>query len=465
MLEVMFPFKLYLHIMQLEEYKPGRFISWVSKNLLIRNDKNKKPLVWTSKAKMLLCLSVVYTLATLVLLYSFFGILGAFLALVLATQPYVVLLLCLFSIRPYETFNKARVKAQTKNKILNLKVRKLKVIAISGSYGKTTTKEFLYSFLRTKFSVLKTPESYNTLFGISKVVAYELTGEYDFFICEMGAYKVGEIKELCLTVPPDHVMLTGINEQHIDRFKRIENTIKAKFEMLDYSDPAGFAVINGNSKLVRDNYSSHKKDAVLYGLVESGFYIKDIVNSIHGSEFTLVLDGREVKVKTVMLGPGNLENILGAATMAYKLGISAKDIADSIYNLNPVPNRQEVKIWPGGLLVIDDSFSSNPTGFKSALATLDSLKGYYKILATPGIVELGDATERIHEEIGKLASDICDKIFLIGRNIRTESLSKGVTDTSKVSFINSLSELPQHLIPEQKDNSVVLIENDLPDNY
>jgi len=120
----------------------------------------------------------------------------------------------------------------------------LKVIGITGSYGKTSTKEFLYQILRQKYKVLKTPGSYNTLFGIYKVINHELDARYDFFICEMGAYKIGEIKELCDCVLPDFAILTGINEQHLERFGKIENTIKAKFEIVETLKDKATAAIN-----------------------------------------------------------------------------------------------------------------------------------------------------------------------------------------------------------------------------
>jgi UDP-N-acetylmuramoyl-tripeptide--D-alanyl-D-alanine ligase len=381
----------------------------------------------------------------------------------LATQSYLFLILGLLTLKPYEILNRKRVKRETHTKTLLLKQRGLKVIGIAGSYGKTSVKEFLYQILKTKYNVLRTPESYNTVFGVWKVVDYELDNQYDFFICEMGAYKIGEIKEICEMVVPDHAILTGINEQHMDRFKKIENTIKAKFEIVDYSNEKGITLVNGNNEYIQKNYAKHRSSCVLYASPSSGYNIKNIKSDKAGSRFTLELGGNTFEASTKLIGNSNLENISAAASMAYLLGLEPQLIVEAVSHLQSIPHRQELKTWPNGLMVIDDAYSSNVTGFKAALELLKSYSAYHKVIATPGIVELGDKTTTIHKELGELADSVCDKVFLIGKNERTLSFLEGVGSKNKVMFLNSLSELPKYIT--DTNNTVVLIENDLPDNY
>jgi len=463
MLNILFPYVMQLHILQLEEYNPIRFLTWVLSNPFKRYYSVKKKLVWTFKAKFILYSALIYVIIFNLVLILLFKCVGIFIGIMLATQAYIFLLAGILTIKPYEILNRTRVKRDIGGKILSLKQKNLKIIGIAGSYGKTSVKEFLYGILKTKYKVLRTPESYNTLFGVAKVIDYELDDYYDFFICEMGAYKIGEIKEICEMVKPDHAILTGINEQHIDRFKKIENTIKAKFEILEYSDDNGFKVLIGTNTYVHNNYLKYADTAVLYGLEQSGFFVKNVESTKTGSKFTMMLNGNQFEATSKLIGNSNIENILAAATMATLLGVEPNLILQAISNLTPVSHRLEIKTWQNGLTVIDDAYSSNVTGFKAALDLLGTFSTLEKVIVTPGIVELGNKTQEIHNELGKLIDLTCDKVLLIGKNERTLAINEGISNKEKVVFINSLEELPKHLT--NTNNSIALIENDLPDNY
>ena len=463
MIQIFFPYVTQLHIFQLEEYSPIRFLRWIAANPFKRSDTSKKKLVWTSKAKNIFYIAVLCTIVINILLVFLYRLTGLVIGMLLATQPYIFLILGLAFLKPKEILNRNKVKKGIRSHISVLKQNKLKVIGVAGSYGKTSVKEFLYSILRTKYKVLRTPESYNTLFGISKVVEYELDDRYDYFICEMGAYKIGEIREICEMVLPDHSILTGINEQHIDRFKKIENTIKAKFEIVEYSSKTGVSVLNGANEHIRNNYSKYKSEANLYGVEQNGFYVKDIKPTKLGCEFIIVLKGKEHKASTRLIGKSNIENILAAATMGTLLDVEPNLIIEAIGNLKPLQHRLEIKYWHNGLTVIDDAYSSNITGFKAALELLGTFDSLERIIVTPGIVELGSKTKAIHNELGTLADINCDKILLVGKNERTLALNEGINHKEKVTFISSLSELQNHVTNPNK--TIVLIENDLPDNY
>lgn len=252
-MNTLFPFKLYLSILQLEEYKILRFISWIYSHPFTRAIPDKKAIKYTSKLKMIIYLSIFWFLVIVSQAYFAFEspIVLTLLTLLLLTQPYALIIFATLTIMPYEFINKKLVINKTRKKISGLK--KLKVIGIAGSFGKTTTKEFLYQILSTRYKVLKTPESFNTIFGIAKVVDYELDSKYDFFICEMAAYKIGEIKTLAKMVPPDIGILTGITKQHLERFGSLNNTIKAKFELYDsVEDPKKFVFNVGNENITKE---------------------------------------------------------------------------------------------------------------------------------------------------------------------------------------------------------------------
>jgi UDP-N-acetylmuramoyl-tripeptide--D-alanyl-D-alanine ligase len=367
------------------------------------------------------------------------------------------------SLISFEKLNRRKTKQQIRQKIESLKKQKLKVIGITGSYGKTSVKEYLYQILKTKYKVLKTPESFNTLFGIVAVIDYELDDSYDYFICEIGAYEIGEIKEICEVVKPDYSILTGINEQHIERFGSIENTTKAKFELAQYVGEAGISFVNADNERVFQNYKELAPFVKFYGFEHGLLKIKDFYTNNSGSNFRLEIKDHVYELQTKLIGKGNIQNVLAAISLAYELGVSFDQINLTVKNLNPIEHRLELKALENGLTIIDDSYSSNVTGFREAVDLLSEFKDKVKIIATPGIVELGELNVKIHNELGSYAEKVCDKIFLISKTERTQALYDGVKDISKVTFINNLGEMTKLI--EIPADTIVLIENDLPDNY
>lgn len=376
--------KLYLHIFQLEGYDISRFLRWVWTHPSPGKLEDKKPLVWTAKARLLYLFSWILFPITFIF-------------------PWLSLVLGMGILWPFEYLKRQQIKIQVKSKIEKLKNKGLVVVGITGSYGKTSTKEFLYQILKTKYRVLRTPESFNTMLGIAKVVNLELDESYGIFICEMGAYKRGEIAELCQMVKPDYGILTGINEQHLERFGSLENIRKAKFELVNYVGERN-SVING----------------VNYGL---GKYN-------HPSE----------------------QNMEGAVQMARILGV--KTIPKNIKS----PEHRLILTQRGEMTIIDDAFSSNVNGFKSAIKYLTTFPGW-KVVVTPGITELGKKTESIHKELGTLLQGI-DQVILVGKNDRTRGLEIGYK--KPVEYINQVGEAIGKV---KKSKAVVLFENDLPDNY
>ncbi|MBI2414652.1 UDP-N-acetylmuramoyl-tripeptide--D-alanyl-D-alanine ligase [candidate division WWE3 bacterium] len=464
MLKKLIPIELQLNIFQLEEYSVSRFILWLKNNLYTRKLEEKKKLVWTHKARFIYRFALFYFFSFVTIAYVIFGVIGLLLSLLSITQPYLFLILGLLTRFPYEFVNRRHTKNQTNIKLKTFS--KLKVIGITGSYGKTSVKEFLYTILKQEYNVLKTPESYNTLFGISKVVDLELDGSYDFFICEMGAYKIGEINELCEMVNPTYAILTGINEQHLERFGSIENTTKAKFELINSLPENGFGLVNIDNKIILNNYKKYAKKLIEYGHNSSFNTVTNCITTLEGTKFDLMLNGVTYQCSTHLIGNSNLTNLVAAATMAYNLGTPINQILHGISLLRSVPHRLELKVLQvQGITLIDDAYNSNPTGFHEALETLKLFTNHTKVLVTPGIVELGQSSEKIHHDIGEKADYICDFIFLVGNNDRTKALANGVKNKEKIIMLKGISELWLEITKLKLTNPVVLIENDLPDNY
>jgi UDP-N-acetylmuramoyl-tripeptide--D-alanyl-D-alanine ligase len=461
MLKRLFPYRLQLQIFQLDEYSVSKFLIWIFSHFFVRTIENKKQLVWTQKARAIYYLAILLAILLIIVLSFKLKLLGLFLGLLIATQAYLFLILTNFILSPFDQYKKNKIKERTEKKIALFK--KLKVVGITGSYGKTSVKEFLYQILKTEHNVLKTPESYNTPYGIAKVVDLELDDTYEYFICEMGAYRVGEIKEICDMVNPKYGILTGINEQHLETFGSLKNTTKGKFELIDSLPENGFGIINIDNPHIKNNFEKHKKKLVPYGFIDEKFTIKNIKHDSHGSDFTLFLDGKEHRAHTKLLGKPNLQNILAAATMAYLLGMKANSIVSKIANLQPVPHRLEIKKINHSLTVIDDAYNSNVNGFNEAIALLNTFQ-QPKILVTPGIVDLGDQTFSIHKTLGEKLDQI-DYIFLIGKSERTKGLKEGIKDKSKINEVQTLQVAWKEISQMNHQHPVVLLENDLPDNY
>ncbi len=459
-IKTLFPIKLNFAILQLEEYKYLRFIKWILKNFFKRSIASKKAFVVTQKIKYLVSLFILICLAlpTLIFLLTKSLIISLIILFILLTQPYIALLLALLLLKPYEMYNKQKTIEDIRKKVTSFK--NLKVIGITGSFGKSSTKEILYQILKGKFDVLKTPESFNTIFGIAMVVDLELDKNYEYFICEMAAYNTGEIKTLTYMVPPQYGILTGITTQHFERFGSLENTVKAKFEIVD-------AVKNNNNMVFNLDDENIIGELRQRKIVNPTGFLKaqNIKFDKNGSSFNLLFGNKKYPVKTKLFGFASVKNIEAAASMAQKLGLSPSYIVERIESLSPVDNRFVLSPTEGKASIVNNTYSSNPKGFKETINTAKIIKGK-KVLVTPGLVELGEMEKETHTNLGINAQGVFDKIVLVGKNNRTMSFAKGLENPKIVEFIPDTREAYFEAINKLKrDFDWIFLENDLSQNY
>lgn len=466
-IKILFPFKLQLHIFQLEHYSIVRFLHWYIKNPWLRSHTNKKPLIVTQKVSYIQAISfVIFGLSVIATFASSYSIIFITITTILVIHPWILISVSLIILSPYEYYNKKVTIERTREKIK--RITSLKVIGIAGSYGKTSVKNILYHLLTAKFRVLKTPLSYNTIFGISQVVDLELDDSYDFFLCELGEFVRGDIIELSNMTSPTYGVITGINDQHLERLKNIKNTRATIFEIVDYlkSTPENIW-LNGSSSHILDEIFDRKLAHVnIYGTSSGTTRIEDIKFSDTGTYAVLVHNNKHYPIHTQLLGYAHLNNIIGAVSVALSLNVSIESIIEGIATLPLVSHRFAQSVTSEGMLLIDNSYSSNSTSFEESLKALKDLPRSIKILVTPGIVELGSTTAPVHESLGILANKICDYVILVGKNERTLALSKNIS-SSKVVFIEKIEDMRQklHTLPIKLSDTVVVIENDLPDNY
>lgn len=343
-------------------------------------------------------------------------------------------------------------------------------VGITGSYGKTSMKFYLSELLNSQYDTLKTPESFNTPMGVTITVRNHLKPTHEYFICEMGARRVGEIKELCGIAEPHDGIITSVGPQHLETFKSIENVVRTKFELADSISALGKVYLNGDNELIRAKAPDYKS-AVTYGLQEGNDYRAcDISVSDKGTEFTVnAPDGSACRYVTRLLGEHNVQNLLGAIAYCHgSAGIPLEKLALPVKRIEAVPHRLQLIDKGGNLTYIDDAYNSNPNGCRAALNVL-GLFDACRILVTPGMVELGAKQEELNYEFGQEAAKACDYIVLVGK-AQTEPIYRGIIDTGypaeQVYAADSLNEALEKAQAYQTDKKkIVLLENDLPDNY
>lgn len=354
----------------------------------------------------------------------------------------------------------------------------LRIIGITGSFGKTSVKYYLTTLLSESYSVLMTPESYNTPMGIVRTIREHLKPTHEIFVCEMGARHLHDIKEITDIVEPDDGIVTSIGYQHLETFHSLENIISTKYELLDavaekeklHGREAGrhLKFVNGDNEIIRKNMKY--PDAITYGLSEGCAYrATDVAVTGAGTSFVVTTpSGEKAEFATKLVGRHNVENIVGAIAAANSLGVPMNKLRMAVRRLQSVPHRLELTKH-GNVSILDDAYNSNPNGAKVALETLSLFEGSVKILVTPGMVELGEKEAEYNTEFGKQAAAVCDYIILVGQknsaDIKKGALEGGFAE-DKI-FIKSTFTEASSLMYEidAGREKVILLENDLPDNY
>lgn len=360
----------------------------------------------------------------------------------------------------FERLNNLRYEERAKRILKNSSALK---IAITGSYGKTSVKNYLHQLLSVKYNVLSTPESYNTPMGIAKTVSM-LDLSCDIFIAEMGARRVNDIVRLMKIVKPQIGVLTGLNCQHLETFKTEQNIVNEKLHVVDMLDKDGFCVVSSsvlNKKFV-DLSKKISANIVVAGN-EGEVYASDLRSFEGGTKFKLHFDTSVYEAKTALLGRHNVDNLVLACAVAYKLGVPKELIVEKIACIEPVKHRLQL-ICVNGIKIIDDTFNSNPDGAKLALDTLATFEGR-KVVVTPGLVELGSREYDENRILGERICAVADEVVLVGGG-RAEQVREGLGDYGGIlRHFDTLEEAQKSFKDFIMQGDVVLLLNDLPDIY
>lgn len=398
------------------------------------------PLAWTDRLRRLAMF------LGLLLLVSYVG--GG-----LADQPLLILIplgllysvvdIALWALAPYEKQKGSRWVERAAAKLSSVDSE---VVAITGSYGKTTTKSYIAHLLSGSKRVMASPASFNNRMGLARAINENLTPGTEVFVAEMGTYGSGEIAELCEWIPPKVAAIVAIGPVHLERFGSIENIISAKSEILDRAE---VGVICVDHPLL-DGLASDRRSRMR--IIE--------VSAANG----IVIDGERVMDTPPGAFGGNLAVALGVCRA---LGVDPADVLPRVTDLPTSEHRQSVTQGAGGVTIVDDTFNSNPAGARSALKTLAAraAPGGKTAVITPGMVELGHLQADENRSFAAAAAAQVDHLVIVGRTNRKALIQGSDGGTASVTVVESRDEAVDWVRANLGPGDAVLYENDLPDHY
>lgn len=380
--------------------------------------------------------------------------------------PFFILLSGLFT-RPVETYIQNGFKKQARKKLASMP--DLDVIAITGSYGKTSTKFMIRDLLKERFNVCSTPGSYNTPMGICKVINNDLQANHQVLILEMGARYQGNIQELCDIAKPDISVITNVGVAHLETFGSQDVIAKEKGTLVDNLESGDVAILNADDPRVSEMGSDRQDiNRVLVGLNNGEIQASGISYNTSGMSFNVTLGDETESFQTKLLGAHNAQNLLLAIGVGHHFGLRLKTMALAAQKIEPVEHRLELK-QNGDLFIIDDAFNSNPVGAKNAVEILSQFDTGKRIIITPGMIELGDIEKEENYKFGQtIGKANLDLVILVGKD-RAKPIQEGIRSEDSASLnvrvVNSLYEANELIQKVAQPGDVILYENDLPDVY
>lgn len=448
---------------------------------LLAKKKYKKPLVYTKRVIRILTVialqvAIVCAGALLITHYGLFGktnllYAGAVTLLFVYVISHIFIFSTLFVLSPVERHINNKFYKSAKNKLAGMP--DLKIIGITGSYGKTSTKHYLFRILNSEYETLMTPGSFNTTLGVVRTVNEYLKPYHEAFIVEMGAKQKGDIKEICDLVKPSIGIITAVGPQHLETFKTIENVRDTKFELVDSLPHNGLAVLDNDYEIIakRQVNNCHSLRYGCENVCKSADYVAtDIKYTQSGTIFKLQCpDGQLIEFETPLLGEYNISNLVAAIITAHKLGVPEDKIKISVGMMEPVEHRLEIRRFANGLTIIDDAFNSNPKGASMAVEVLKNMTGGRRIIITPGMIELGEEQYRLNKEFGyKIAGAGIEYTAIVGhynKEAILEGLTEGGCSADNILFFDTFLDANAWMTAFATPGDIVLIENDLPDTF
>lgn len=460
---------------QLENYENIRFLKFIySHPKFWFFGGNRQNIVWTKKAILIAVLTMFLAILDFLAFFEYKVFLGLAEIMTIYHRIVSIFIWILFFpiymifanllVWPLDRYLKNKILKRAKAKLANMK--NLKIIGITWSYGKTSQKEILETILKQKFKVLSTSGNKNTPLWVSEAILWELDETYDVFIVEMWAYQKWDIKELCDLVNPEIWILTWITLQHLERFWSLENIIDAKFELPESIWENWLVILDTTNKNIVSWLNVRKWTLKCQNIIELR-NPKNIsyIENLWGIEF----DYNNRKFKTKLLAEHSANQIIRAYEIAKYLKMENSLILDAIQKITYTPHRLELIYNPNSnLYVVDDSYNGNFEWVKSTVKLLKNITNHRKLYLSPGLVELGTESDKIHFEIWEMLSNVIDKALLI-ENSQTKMIEKWLLesgfDKNNIIFYSTTLEAHNNLSNIINSWDVIVFQNDLTDNY
>lgn len=473
-------FKTYIHFLEKENYHLRRFlnISWRRMNRGVNNPE----VTWTAKmvgvTVAALFMQALAALAVGFLLPFSFAtsvLIGVILFLLLSPCFFLFLAFVTWLLRPLDRLVKQWIVEQAKDKLL--KISNIYVIGVVGSYGKTTMKEMIATSLSGSKKVVETSGNLNTPLGVSRTILDEVSDETEVLVVEMGEYVPGDVRDLMNLVSPNCVVVTGINEAHMERMGSMENIIDTIFEACDHTRSDTRAILNGDDRLIRENYQdhcSHLGEIFFYGVkeeVESSCHIENYKFHQDGSgqEAEIICGNHSFgRLSLQLLGKYALANAMAVIKVAQDLDVDLEEVKIKLSQMKPVEHRLQPREGSQGVLVIDDTYNGNPDGVRAAIEVLQNFENRRTLYLTPGLVEVGKESEEVHREIGRLLGEAVDQVLLIETSMTPymmEGLEEMGYEEENLHIFGTRQEAHGSLGEILQPDDVILFQNDWPENY
>lgn len=334
---------------------------------------------------------------------------------------------------------------------------KIKTIAITGSVGKTTTKDMLYAVMNMQYSTLKTEGNYNNEIGLPLTV-FRLNYAHEAAVLEMGMSAFGEIRYLADIARPDVGIITNIGMSHIENLGSQEGIFKAKTEMCEFFDKNSLLIVNGDDKYLQKAKNFEGFSVITYGIEnECDYTARNIENlGLDGTKFTVNMYGRDYDIHVKVPGVHNVYNALAAIACGVHYNIGPNQIIGGIENFALTKMRMSIE-KAGTLTLINDCYNSSPDSVKAALKVLATQKTR-KVAILGDILEMGDYSEKAHYELGKEVSENgIDMLITAGEN--AQMIAKGAEETGldDIKSFNTTDELCEKVAQYLKEGDCVLI--------
>ncbi len=341
------------------------------------------------------------------------------------------------------------------------------VVAITGSYGKTTTKGYIAHLLGGTRSVVASPRSFNNQAGLAMAVNDHLVPGTEVFVAEMGTYGPGEIAEMCSWIEPDIAVITSVGPVHLERMGTEDRIAAAKAEILERANVGVLNVDNPRLAAIADRVAAEGKA------------VRRCSASDCGADVCVRRDGRALRVFAACGRPPAAEiacveeahaeatNVACAVAVALELGVPASVVGRRLGDLPGATSRRQVVTGRSGATVIDDTYNANPAGAASALDLLGRLStnGHRRVVVTPGMVELGDRQASENTRFATAAATVATDVLVVGRTNAPALLAGASAGPAQVVLMPSRERAVEWVAHHVGPGDVVLYENDLPDHF